>query len=226
MASMRDDVSAPERFGRSLRRSQHRRAQAAAERRRRIRFRGGGASVLAVALLTATVGAGLAVGQGAVKGGGAAAMTTGSSGSLVASVQQKLGVPASGSFDAATRRAVRSFQRKNGLIVDGIVGPQTLGALGLAPKQSDPDAGSGVTRGGSGSAPSGTLQKIAQCESGGNPQAVSQNGRYRGKYQFDRATWRAMGGSGDPAAAPEAEQDRIAAKLLRQRGTASWPSCA
>jgi hypothetical protein len=54
---------------------------------------------------------------------------------------------------------------------------------------------------------------------------VSADGTYRGKYQFDRETWRAMGGSGDPADASEAEQDRIAAALLAQRGTAPWPSC-
>jgi hypothetical protein len=34
-----------------------------------------------------------------------------------------------------------------------------------------------------------------------------------------------MGGSGDPADAPEAEQDRIAVQLLAQRGTAPWPVC-
>ena len=83
---------------------------------------------------------------------------------------------------------------------------------------------------GSASAPdaaaAATLQRIAQCESGGNPSAVSADGTYRGKYQFDRETWRAMGGSGDPADAPEAEQDRIAAQLLAQRGTAPWPVCA
>jgi len=55
---------------------------------------------------------------------------------------------------------------------------------------------------------------------------VSANGRYRGKYQFSRATWRAMGGSGDPAKASEAEQDRRAAKLLAQRGAGAWPACA
>ena len=71
----------------------------------------------------------------------------------------------------------------------------------------------------------GRLQRIAQCESGGDPTAVSADGTYRGKYQFDRTTWRRMGGTGDPAAAPEAEQDRIAARLLAQRGTAPWPVC-
>jgi hypothetical protein len=55
---------------------------------------------------------------------------------------------------------------------------------------------------------------------------VSADGRYRGKYQFDRATWRALGGSGDPAAAPEAEQDQRAADLLAREGASPWPSCA
>jgi hypothetical protein len=55
---------------------------------------------------------------------------------------------------------------------------------------------------------------------------VSPDGRYRGKYQFTRATWRAMGGSGDPAQAPEAEQDRLAALLLARAGTSPWPVCA
>ena len=34
-----------------------------------------------------------------------------------------------------------------------------------------------------------------------------------------------MGGKGDPAAAPEAEQDRIAAALYAARGTKPWPVC-
>ena len=54
---------------------------------------------------------------------------------------------------------------------------------------------------------------------------MSADGQYRGKYQFDRATWELMGGTGDPAAAREAEQDRIAAKLYAERGTAPWPVC-
>lgn len=71
----------------------------------------------------------------------------------------------------------------------------------------------------------GTLDKIAQCESGGNPSAVSPSGQYRGKYQFHPDTWRAVGGTGDPATAPEAEQDRRAADLLRQSGASPWPVC-
>jgi hypothetical protein len=75
------------------------------------------------------------------------------------------------------------------------------------------------------SAPSGTLARIAACESGGNPSAVSADGVHRGKYQFDRATWASVGGTGDPAAASSAEQDRRAAALLAARGTAPWPKC-
>jgi septal ring factor EnvC (AmiA/AmiB activator) len=69
------------------------------------------------------------------------------------------------------------------------------------------------------------LARIAQCESGGNPRAVSASGQYRGKYQFDQGTWEAYGGTGDPAAAPEAEQDRVAAALYAARGAAPWPVC-
>lgn len=69
------------------------------------------------------------------------------------------------------------------------------------------------------------LAAIAACESGGNPGAVSADGTYRGKYQFDHATWAAVGGSGDPAAASEAEQDARAAILYARAGASPWPVC-
>jgi hypothetical protein len=69
------------------------------------------------------------------------------------------------------------------------------------------------------------LQAIAACESGGNPAAIGGGGAFRGKYQFDRGTWASVGGSGDPAAAPEAEQDRRAAMLYARAGAAPWPVC-
>ena len=69
------------------------------------------------------------------------------------------------------------------------------------------------------------LHRIADCESGSNPKAVSANGLYRGKYQFHRSTWKAMGGKGDPAQASEREQDRRALRLYRAQGTAPWPVC-
>jgi hypothetical protein len=70
-----------------------------------------------------------------------------------------------------------------------------------------------------------TLEAIASCESGGDPTAISSDGSYRGKYQFDFGTWESVGGSGDPAAAPEAEQDYRAALLYSQAGSSPWPVC-
>lgn len=70
-----------------------------------------------------------------------------------------------------------------------------------------------------------TLEAIAACESGGDPAAVSADGSYRGKYQFSFETWASVGGSGDPAAASEAEQDYRAALLYAQAGSSPWPVC-
>ncbi|HEU4598188.1 MAG TPA: transglycosylase family protein, partial [Solirubrobacterales bacterium] len=39
-----------------------------------------------------------------------------------------------------------------------------------------------------------TLESIGSCESGGDPGAVSSDGTYRGKYQFDYGTWESVGG--------------------------------
>jgi Transglycosylase-like domain len=70
-----------------------------------------------------------------------------------------------------------------------------------------------------------TLDAIGSCESGGDPTAVSSDGTYRGKYQFDFGTWESVGGSGDPAAAAEDEQDYRAALLYAQSGSSPWPVC-
>jgi soluble lytic murein transglycosylase-like protein len=70
-----------------------------------------------------------------------------------------------------------------------------------------------------------TLEAIASCESGSDPAAVSSDGTYRGKYQFDYGTWESVGGSGDPAATPEAEQDYRAALLYSRSGSSPWPVC-
>ena len=70
-----------------------------------------------------------------------------------------------------------------------------------------------------------TLNAIAACESGGDPTVVSSDGSYRGKYQFDYGTWESVGGSGDPAEAPEQEQDYRAALLYARSGSSPWPIC-
>lgn len=72
---------------------------------------------------------------------------------------------------------------------------------------------------------SSNLQAIAQCESGGNPSAVSPGGQYRGMYQFSYSTWQSVGGSGDPAAASVQEQTMRAQTLYSQQGSSPWPVC-
>jgi hypothetical protein len=182
-------------------------------------------AVACVALLCAAAVPALAD-PGASASGGASASTEivvkrGDRGSAVRSIQHQLGIPADGVFGPLTERAVRRFQRRRDLVADGIVGPLTRGALGLKPFSA---RSLRRTSGDSVRVPA-VLRRIAECESGGNPRAISPGGTYRGKYQFSRSTWHNLGGSGDPAGAPEWLQDRLALKLYRQSGTAPWPNC-
>jgi hypothetical protein len=69
------------------------------------------------------------------------------------------------------------------------------------------------------------LSSIALCESRNNPRAIGGGGAYRGLYQFSFSTWRVVGGSGDPAAAPRSEQTWRAWVLLKNHGSGHWPVC-
>jgi N-acetylmuramoyl-L-alanine amidase len=72
----------------------------------------------------------------------------GSRGSEVTKIQQKLKnwgyytVSVDGIYGAETEKAVRYFQRKNGLTVDGIAGPATLRAMGISSSSSSSTGGS------------------------------------------------------------------------------------
>ena len=199
----------------SLSASRRRRADAARQARRKRAGRGGGAALLAAMTLAA---GGAVAADGPAASSGKTATASG-----VVALQQALGVSADGVIGPVTRRAIRNYQRNHGLAVDGIAGPATLASLGIS--ASSAPAKTQTQTQSTGSSGSGALAKIAQCESGGDPTAVSSSGRYRGKYQFSRQTWRELGGAGDPAAAPESVQDAMAAKLYAQRGAQPWPVC-
>jgi transglycosylase-like protein len=71
----------------------------------------------------------------------------------------------------------------------------------------------------------GHLRSIAWCESKNDPHAIGGGGAYRGMYQFSFSTWGVVGGSGDPVAAPRAEQTWRAWLLLSRHGSGHWPVC-
>jgi resuscitation-promoting factor RpfB len=66
---------------------------------------------------------------------------------------------------------------------------------------------------------------LAECESGGNPEAVDPSGTYFGLYQFSVATWDTLGGSGLPSEASSAEQTERAELLYERSGAGQWPVC-
>jgi len=195
--------------------------------------------ILALALaslLTAAAGTSVALADSPGSEAGAASSVVtvrkGDRGPAVKSVQRRLRLTADGVFGPQTHRSVKRFQKRRRLDADGIVGPLTRRALRLKPFRASSVIRSRRKR----SAPSDSgeglpglprvLKRIAECESGGNPRAVSPGGTYRGKYQFTRSTWKANGGrTRDPINASEAHQDRVALKLYRAQGTKPWPSC-
>ena len=195
-------------------------------------------SLGAIAALFAGPAAGTSAADDPVVTAGAASVEVtlreGDRGPAVRRVQRRLRIGADGVFGPQTHRAVKRFQRRKRLTSDGVVGPVTRRALGLKPFARNSVVHPRGTGGRPGPGAGGGLRnlpavlvKIALCESGGNPRAVSPGGEYRGKYQFTRATWKSSGGRGrDPSKASERHQDRIALRLFRARGTAPWPSCA
>lgn len=162
-------------------------------------------------------------------------LKVGSSGPNVAKLQSALHTRRTGHFTRGTQRAVLNFQRKDGLIVDGIVGPQTWDTLfGIHPQptatapasetgSAEPSAAGG-TSGSTGSSGYSIPSSIVQCESGGNYSAVNPSSGAGGAYQILPSTWHAYGGQGLPQDASPAEQSRIASEIYASQGSSAW-SC-
>lgn len=70
-------------------------------------------------------------------------------------------------------------------------------------------------------------KRVAECESGRNPNALGYNGKYRGAFQFSLATWRSSPRSpgGDPVAYSYRTQAFVAVRLMRRDGKGHWPNC-
>ena len=95
----------------------------------------------------------------------------GSSGTVVSQIQTKLknwgnyAGDVDGIYGSATERAVRAFQRKNGLTADGKAGAQTLEALGLPADSGGNSGGSGGMTG----AQVDLLARLISAEARGEP---------------------------------------------------------
>lgn len=95
----------------------------------------------------------------------------GSSGAVVSQIQTKLKNwgyytgDVDGIYGSATERAVRDFQRKNGLTADGKAGAQTLEALGLPADSGGNSGGSGGMTG----AQVDLLARLISAEARGEP---------------------------------------------------------
>lgn len=95
----------------------------------------------------------------------------GSSGAVVSQIQTKLKNwgyytgDVDGIYGSATERAVRDFQRKNGLTADGKAGTQTLEALGLPADSGGNSGGSGGMTG----AQVDLLARLISAEARGEP---------------------------------------------------------
>ncbi len=100
----------------------------------------------------------------------------------------------------------------------GVIAPQPAAAWTRAGvKQRIRDAWGGNDR---------KAIRVADCESGLNPNATSPGGTYLGLWQFSRSTWEAYGGPGDdPRDVGAYKQTRVAWRLFRDRGWAPWPNC-
>ena len=105
----------------------------------------------------------------------AASYRQGDSGSAVTTIPTKLkrwgyfDGPVDGIYGSKTTKAVRSFQQKNGLTADGVAGPATLKALGMA--QTSQNSGSSQTgsSGGNASGDVALLAKVISAEARGEP---------------------------------------------------------
>lgn len=80
--------------------------------------------------------------------------------------------------------------------------------------------------------PDAAFVRLARCESGGNPRAVSASGRYHGAFQFSRRTWDSVARSVAPewvgvapSAAPYDVQLVMARVLYHRSGRGQWPVC-
>lgn len=70
-------------------------------------------------------------------------------------------------------------------------------------------------------------RRVADCESGRDPDALGAGGVYRGAFQFSEGTWKNAPHSpgGDPIAFSYRTQAFVAVRLMTRDGKGHWPNC-
>ena len=70
-------------------------------------------------------------------------------------------------------------------------------------------------------------RRVAECESGRDPNARGAGGLYRGAFQFQRSTWKSAPRSpgGDPIRFSYRTQSFVAVRLKMRDGAGHWPNC-
>ena len=186
------DLASPEIWERSIERSRRRRATAQRDRRRDARRKQ--ASAAATVAMVAAPATPLAAAQSsgaedgrtsadspakpATAGQGQLLFRLGSAGPAVVEIQRALSIDRDGIFGNQTDAAVRNFQARSGLLVDGIVGPRTwtaLFGLGTAAGAASSDAkAANVATGESAQAPAApaSASASAPAASGGGADLV------------------------------------------------------
>ena len=161
----------------------------------------------------------------------------GDTGADVVALQALLGVAQTGTFDAATRKAVKKVQRAAGIKAHGVVGPKTLEAITdpaaakrakKASSRSLPRAGAPAasrayarafiaSKYGWGSGQMSCLSTLWSRESGWRYRASNPNGRYHGIPQTSAGVWGAAGYTTSEYMSNPEVQIKVGAKYIKSR---------
>lgn len=147
----------------------------------------------------------------------------GSSGTGVEELQRKLNekgnyaLEVDGQYGAKTEQAVKDFQKSNGLTVDGIVGNETKGALGISSAAAAPTTNSvQKSTAPTSNAVSPAKQQLSMLQKGySSPLDDAINGLYDSVFNQSKATFD-YDVSGDPAYNQYAETYKRNAKLMSE----------
>ena len=168
---------------------------------------------------------------------GARVLRFGDTGADVVALQALLEVAQTGTFDAATRKAVKKAQRAAGIEAHGVVGPKTLKVITdpasakrakkassrSLPRAGAPAASRAYARAytaakyGWGSGQMSCLTALWNRESGWRYRASNPNGRYHGIPQTSSAVWRSAGYSTSQYMSSPEVQIKVGAKYIKSR---------